>query len=228
MSGERRALLIAAFMILLPALSGCSKPGVRLMSAGGAGGPLIYYTCRLCGSTKTVTQSGVGRSEKIDYRSPGFAACPHVWENGISPFAEPPIRDGRIILVKRGRALGALILRNQRRQPEHTDFEWYCRTDGKGTFRKRDAGLFRTGYGSSSGNPPLHQLVFRPFSVVWSPTKAGEGVVSYPRYAGAVARTGDTLICPTDETDITKIDATDRKWLYKSSIGDPGRIGTAP
>ena len=228
-SGERRAAFIVLVMALMLAAPGCSKPRVRLVSAGIPGGMISYYTCSLCGSVKTVTKSGGRRSETITYKSPGYAACPHIWKVGVSRFAEPPITDGRIMLVKRGRALDALILRNQKLQPAHTDFVWYYRNDGKGTFRKRDVGLFRTGSGSSRSKARLmEQLKFGPFSVVWCSTEDGKGMVAYAELPGGAMTTGDTLICPTTETDIEKIDATDPKWVYRASVGDPGRSGTAP
>lgn len=221
---------IMVMLAVAAVISGCgSKPGPSLVSAGVKGGCQSYYTCSLCGSTKTVTKSGGRSSETVAYRSPRYSVCPHVWKEGISPFAEPPIADGSIVLVKRGRALGALILKNQKLTPAHTDFVWCYRADGKGTFRKRDIGLFRTGSGSSSSKARLmERLKFGPFSVVWYSSEDGKGVVSYAEYPGGAMTNRDTLICPTNETDIKKIDATDPKWLYKASLDDPGRIGTAP
>lgn len=221
---------IMVMLAVAALISGCgSKPGVTVVKVCLPGKDISYYTCSLCGSTKAITESGGKRTEQIDYRSPTFARCPHVWQEGVNDFAEPPIADGRIILVKRGKNLGALILRNQQVRPTHADFTWYCRTDGKGTFRKCDAGLFQTSHGSSGRNTsPVQDFSFGPFSVKWSATDAGKGVVAYPKYPEGAMSTSNTLICPTNETDIEKIDATDPKWLYKAYVDDKGRIGTAP
>src|SRR5262245_7234715 len=57
---------------------------------------------------------------------------------GQSNANETPVSDGEIVLVKRSNEVAAFILQNQRPMPERTDFSWFYRSDGKGTFSSGD------------------------------------------------------------------------------------------
>lgn len=138
--------------------------------------------------------------------------------------------DGRIVLAKKGTALGAFVCRNQMMQPEGLIYDWYYRTDGKGTFRRSESGSFNKGFGTLSqhnqSGRPFKGLEFGPFSIGWSCPADGEGRLFY-HHPDRETLTADSLrICITSETDIEKIDAADAKWLYKATPNDPGiRLG---
>jgi len=95
---------------------------------------------------------------------------------------------------------------------DRLDYEWFYRTDGKGTFGKKEPNSFQAG--KSSGDA----IEFGPFRVSWS----CKGFLYYSRFPGAKVQPGDLKICVTNETDIEKIDAADKKWKYKGSPIDPG------
>src|SRR5579863_4765749 len=68
---------------------------------------------------------------------------------GQSNANESPVPDGHIVLLKRKNEVAAFILMNQKGIPERTDYYWYYRSDGKGTFRAGDPAV-STGYVSNA------------------------------------------------------------------------------
>jgi len=136
----------------------------------------------------------------------------------------PPVSDGVVVLAKRGKSYGALIPRKQRLLPDSLEYEWYYRSDGKGTFRLQERGSFRQGVGRGipDRSKPGLAIRFGPFFIGWSGHTDGEGFLYYDRCAGERVSPDDLRLCVTKETDIQRIDATDPKWLYKASPVDPG------
>jgi hypothetical protein len=168
-----------------------------------------------CGSERDV-EGLLIRRERITYKSPGFAACSHIWGAGVSGIAPTlPVSDGEIILVKQGAAYGAIILRNQRADPKETvEYDWHYRTDGKGTFRSAESGTLQSGKGE--GSP----VEFGPFSLRWSGYGPGKGFIYYSLPSGP-SGPDDLRICVTAETDIEAIDASDVRWVYTASPNHP-------
>jgi hypothetical protein len=158
------------------------------------------------------------------YKSPTFDTCSHKWIDGIDTDVHPPIPDRRIVLVKKGTTLGAFILRNQNTAPDRLIFDWYYRNDGKGTFRPGEAKSFVMGKGSKTAIKygPFNAVKFGSFNITWYGNSPGMGTLVYQRYPGEAISSDDTRICPTIETDITKVDAADNKWIYKGSSTDHG------
>lgn len=144
-------------------------------------------------------------------------------EFGDSSAYLAPIPDGNIILVKDGNTYGAFILKNQRMDPETTDFTWYLRSDGKGSLDPADKAV------SSGSVSKTKQLIeFGSFQVEWSVSTNGSGYIYYPNVSGGIGVSGlrnrPWLLCVTPETDITKIDATDPKWVFKGSSNERGQM----
>ena len=129
--------------------------------------------------------------------------------NGQSSANEVPVPDGHVILLKRNSEVAAFILRNQKCTPEQTDFTWYYRTDGKGTFSAGDPAV-STGTVSNTKN-----ISFATFSLDWSMNADGKGWVYFSVSPTEFDKAGDFGMCVTKETDIAKIDALDRRWKYR-------------
>ena len=139
----------------------------------------------------------------------GSSGCKDA-RRGQSSANESPVPDGRIVLLKRTNEVAAFILKNQTGSPERTDFYWYYRSDGKGTFPVGDPAV-SSGYVSNAS-----QIAFATFKVQWSINTDGMGWVylsSSPTEFGKVA---DYLICVTTETNLATIDANDRGWSYRA------------
>jgi hypothetical protein len=173
-------------------------------------------TCEKCGSERDV-EGLLIKKARITYKSPGFAACSHRWlagVNGVPPML--PVSDGEIVLVKQGATYGAFTLRNQRADPKETvEYDWYYRTDGKGTFRSAESGTFHSGKGE--GSP----IEFGPLSLRWSGYRPGMGFIYYSLPSGPPAGPDDLWICVTGEIDIEAIDASDSRWVFTASPSDP-------
>ena len=124
---------------------------------------------------------------------------------GQSAAHEHPVADGRIVLLKRGSEIGAFVLQKQSITPERTDFTWYYRADGKGTFSTGDV-MVSTGFVAGATN----RIRFKSFSVGWSGNEPRMGWVYYS------ALPTDFEMCVTSETNIAMIDAIDQRWTYRA------------
>jgi len=143
-----------------------------------------------------------------------------------------PIRNGQIVLLRKGsRNYGAFIPTSQHMVPEKLEFRWYYRTDGKGTFKPNEAAHFESGTGGcgSDSSVPYSDTItiinvaqFGPFSLGWSGIDDRQGYIYYGDFEHEAVSPNDELICVTEETDITRIDATSPRWVYKGSPTDPG------
>jgi len=138
-------------------------------------------------------------------------------EEGISTAMEPPVVSGEIVLLAKGKTVGALILTKQSTQPERVSYEWRYRTDGKGTFRAAEAGRYRSGTVREG-----KEVAFGPFSVTWSGRDDTSGYLYYPRFFEETMRADDLRICMTGERDWEKVDAFDPKWAFRASPSDRG------
>jgi len=128
------------------------------------------------------------------------------------------VPDGHVVLLKRKNEFAAFILRNQKLSPEETDFVWYFRADGRGTFAPGDPAV-STGVVTNAT-----QISFATFSVNWSIHTAGSGMIGsgwlyYPNGQYDFFKATDYAMCLTTETDLAGIDATDRRWKYRVRPG---------
>jgi hypothetical protein len=140
------------------------------------------------------------------------SAC-HDPRRGQSSANETPVADGRVILLRRNNEFAAVILKNQRMSPELTDFTWYYRSDLRGTFAPGDKAV-STGFVTNVGT-----IAFATFSVQWSMCSYGSGWVYFSESPAELRKPADYLMCVTSETNVTAIDATDKKWKYRARPG---------
>jgi hypothetical protein len=124
-------------------------------------------------------------------------------------------------LVKTTGCLGAFIPTTQ--TIASIKYIWYYRTDGSGIFTVGDAAV-QHGEGEFARGtvPPVAKIGFGPFKFGWSEGDLGTGWLYYNTTALSPLPPDGARLCLTTETDITKIDATDRKWTYKAFAGDDG------
>lgn len=160
--------------------------------------------------------------------APGtFYKGPYSWGDAV----QPAVPDGTVVLVKKGKALGAFILRNQRTDGRGPLIYDYCyRTDGRGEFNRCSlqgcvCGSKRIPAQYNAG-PDFQVVVFGPFRIPWSANDNGKGWLYYPRRSGEKVAPGDLQICVTSESDMKRINATDSKWIYRGSPSDPGVTAT--
>lgn len=129
---------------------------------------------------------------------------------GQSSANESPVPDGYIVLLKRTNERAAFILRNQKINPETTDYDWYYRADGRGTFPVGDPAV-STGYVSNAS-----QVAFATFTVDWSINANGKGWVYFSRNPAEFGMAADYLMCVTTETNLAVVDAGDPSWDYRA------------
>ncbi len=129
--------------------------------------------------------------------------------SGQSAANESPVPDGRIVLVRHGAQRAAFILTNQRTTPEATDLQWFLRTDGGGSLVPTDPSVAT---GKAVG---VTKVDFRGFAIKWSIAEDGEGWVYFSVLPTDTTSPPRYEMCVTDETDITRIDANDLKWIYR-------------
>ncbi len=126
-----------------------------------------------------------------------------------------PLNDGAIVLLRTGGTRGAFILAHQTQSPELTDYQWFLRSDGKGTFDPGDPAV-KTGMVTRATD-----VRFGPFTVDWSTAGNGRGYVYYPWGRGLVlmgrliSMPGGPMLALTSETNITKVDANSKQWAFR-------------
>ncbi len=186
-------------------LSCCSQP-VRPKPVSSK-----MQSCRNCGSTRQVnSDSG---AVTILNKSVGYDTCAHDWELGISRTVEKLLLNGKIVLLRKGIAIGAFIPISQVRSPkEQITFKWYYRSDGLGTFGKSSKNKFQSGQTTDTS-----WVKFGTFLLMWSLREDGKGHLQYERLPGEPVDKTTTLICVTEETEIETIDALSSIWNYKGS-----------
>lgn len=143
----------------------------------------------------------------------------------ISVAADPAGLKSVILLRKGSRNYGVLIpLAFQGDDFETISYRWYYRTDGKGTFKRSDAARYKSGTGvvKYEGEFPWYTGRFGPFELGWSGRGNKSGWIYYPRLDERKASSDKVRICITEEKNLEKINATDRKWVYKGSVDDLG------
>jgi hypothetical protein len=125
-----------------------------------------------------------------------------------------PVPDGRIVLLKRNKEVAAFVLKNQRLSPqEWTDFDWYYRSDGKGTFPVGDPAV------SSGVETNATQVAFKTFAVPWSLNTDRKGWIYFSTGPAGFGRAAEFLMCVTTETNLAAIDANASSWHYRARPG---------
>ncbi len=199
-----RLILVVVYGLVLLSPVGCSRQEDST----------LFQTCSRCGSTRSIQEPE--KSVKILYKSAGFDSCRHRWKGGVSKTDEHPFADGKIVLLKKGIVYGAVIVWNRSvghsLRTQEFEYKWWYRDDGKGTFREAESGTFRSGTGK--GGSPIE---FGPFSIMFWSGGPGKSFIYYDHFAGDMISAKSLRICVTNETNIETIDATDEKWVYKSS-----------
>ncbi len=173
-------------------------------------------TCSLCGSTRTKINDG---SWTILYASPTVSTCKHQWKDGVD--MGTPVKDGAVVLIRRrltpeapSYVYGAFKLESQHYASNFTlDYQWVLRTDGSGVMDHTQTAV-------SAGSAHGQRVSFGPFSVSWSQHDRGSGYVYYPRFPGARRSSDDWQLCVTTLTSFDGIDASDPRFVYKSSPVD--------
>lgn len=153
----------------------------------------------------------------VTYKSPSFSTCSHDWDSGISSAYPDPIRDGTLILVKKGDTVGAFILSEQTLEPEKTKYHWWYRDDGSGEL---DIGLEEVTSGTDILNvspTSSNSISFGPFRIAWSGNAVGKGYIYYKYSPGWRVSPSELRICVTDKSSINGINALDDKWKYKGT-----------
>lgn len=134
-------------------------------------------------------------------------------DNGQSAANEKPVADGQIVLIKRKNEVAAFILRKQRGSPEQTDYAWFYRSDGRGHFAVGDPAV-TTGIVSNAT-----KISFATFSIDWSINTDGIGWVYFSALPTQLGKPTDYAMCVTTETNLSVVDANDRRWKYRSRPG---------
>ncbi len=135
-----------------------------------------------------------------------------------------------IILVRSGNTFGCFIPRNQYKQGESAEYDWFYRTDGLGTFDPADPHV-KSGHDFTGvyvfGSGDTLRIKFGPFNIPWSGNGTDWGFVYYEYNPDPPDRSGPSVlrICSTDSKSVLLIDAREPHWLYKSHSDDPGLRG---
>jgi hypothetical protein len=129
---------------------------------------------------------------------------------GQSSANESPVPDGRIVLLKRTNEVAAFVLKNQRMSPERTDFHWYYRSDGKGTFPIGDPAV-SSGFVSNAS-----KVAFSTFAVEWSISTDRMGWVYFSSSPVDLGNAADFVMCVTAETNLAAIDANNHSWNFRT------------
>ena len=126
-----------------------------------------------------------------------------------------PVLAGQIVLVRQGSTVGAFFTTNGTSSPDLTDYTWFLRSDGKTTFSPKDAAVIT---GSVTRTP---SIAFGPFRMDWSSGGGMSGYIYYPSSfwwftkGKGIPMPSTLKMAFTSETNITAIDASDRKWHFR-------------
>ena len=117
------------------------------------------------------------------------------------------VRDGYVVLVKRGTTYGAFVLEEQTETPEAATYRWYYRRDGGGD-------LDEEGDNVAAGTRKGSRIAFGPFEIEWSVARDGEGWVYCYASLGPPRSERGVQICVTGRTSIEGVHAASSEWQY--------------
>jgi hypothetical protein len=135
------------------------------------------------------------------------------------------INEGEMLFLREGNAFGAFIPKSQRRAAEVVQYDWYYRTDGKGTFDKADPAV-KHGTGVSRQPTTDINVKFGPFAFQWSGCDPGWGWVYYRPSSSTSGST--SRFCLLRNADLRKTDAASANRIYVGHGDDAGIRGNEP
>ena len=176
-----------------------------------------YQCYSICGSKLELSSLKNKVPQNFFFKGKNYNNCIHIWQEIQSgSLGHPePISDGTIILVKKGDIYGAFKLYDQKSSPESASFKWWYRKDGKGKFideAKAKRGDSKTQLKSGKS----YTINFGPFNIAWSIASTGKGYVYYNFKQKEKISQNALSICITKKKNINNIDATDKKWKYRT------------
>jgi hypothetical protein len=152
---------------------------------------------------------------RVEIMGPTFARCTHDWQRGGIVSAHwPPVADGTLVLVRKGKAVGAFIPLAQWMRPESVHFRYWFRADGQSVLVP-DAAEVDSGEATYDATiDPTGRMTFGPFAIRWSGASDGEGFIYYD-YGHPDAVPEDGLqICITSLTNMQPIDVSNDSWAF--------------
>jgi hypothetical protein len=214
--------------------------------------PRVWETrsCKICKSVQKIEAVApdilfgtdlvriVGKDWVWTYRGEGCETCAHQWQRGVRR-SVGPIRDGTVVLVRKGQVYGAFMIERQRQRPEEASYVWAYGADGRRPLDAADPEATRSSSPATTVDRHGERRVeFGPFSVEWSagPSSSGWGWLYYPRAPGDPLTEDDVAICVTDAESFHGIRPADSRWVYRRSPVEPapdapptdGLTGTVP
>jgi hypothetical protein len=199
--------------------------------------PRVWETrsCKICKSVQEIEAVAsdilfsmdlvriVGKDWVWTYRGKGCETCAHQWQRGVSR-SVGPIRDGTVVLVRKGQVYGAFMIERQRQRPEEASYVWAYGADGRRPLDAADPEATRSSSPATTVDRHGERRVeFGPFSVEWSagPSSSGWGWLYYPRAPGDPLTEDDVAICVTDAESFHGIRPADSRWVYRRSPVEP-------
>lgn len=178
------------------------------------------FTCAKCLSTIACADPDPQIHSQITVvsRTEAFEACLHAWRlGGISTAYPEPIPNGRVVLARKGRAVGAFIPLEQTVTPERMLFRWWYREDGQGILDST-ADLVTTGTNVCfPGESNEGGIRFGPFAIGWSGCADGKGFVYFDYAHPDVVPEAALRLCVTDVTEVKGVNASDPRWDFRST-----------
>jgi hypothetical protein len=135
------------------------------------------------------------------------------------------VRDGRLVLLRKGTVYGAVVLQNQNTAPETASYTWVLMPAGVGSIdpSAKDA---KTGKGETGVmNGREQPIAFGPFKIYWSGGGKGNGWIYYNYYERKQLPPNQRTVMALADDDIklesvekmTRLDAraADLSWKYR-------------
>jgi hypothetical protein len=127
------------------------------------------------------------------------------------------IHEDEVLLLRQGNAFGAFIPRVQNRRGEVVEYNWYYRTDGKGTLDPSDPAVQ---HGNAVGTRPTTgiNVKFGPFTLQWSGCDKGWGWIYYHPSGASDPNVKPTRhFCLAGDANLDDIDAASPRHIYLSA-----------
>jgi hypothetical protein len=136
----------------------------------------------------------LGRDQGAIHRKPVFSFISRFlpYKTKAHPL---PVRDGQLVLLRKGTNLGGFFLRGQR--GDTVSYDWFSLGEGRGSYYIQQSGTV-TNASEVNGQAFIH---FSGFSVPWSKRSQGEGWLYYGRNACGSEEEWDIEMAVTDYSD---------------------------
>lgn len=123
------------------------------------------------------------------------------------------VRDGQVVLVQKGRTLGAFV--TEANNGNAVRYRWYYRSDGKGELDPRDENVTTGTSTAIRQDNRSPSIAFGPFQIEWTRASSHWGWILYDRKS-------TMRLCITNERHLRGLDALDPTWRYKLNGFDKG------